>query len=199
MSYMWWLYAGNYLPTTTSKQIVVLMHGYPPDKDNGYIVLFEFPGKGRPPVQKWRYNFDKYTSIPTLLQTDLDGDGVKELVVETHSRMWFLDAVTGKVKHFVGWDTAPANTRSYGLVKFVDLDGDGREDFLCIANFAQHHEVLLNKNGKMQLAWCHGWPENVTTRKVATTWPEPPQADVDGDKRLEIVLSMFNSEKEAPG
>src|SRR5690606_4063497 len=124
--------------------IIVLEHAYPPDKDNGYIVLFAYEGE-RKPVQKWRYAFDEYTCFPALLQNDIDADGVKEIVVETHSRMWHLDALSGAVKHHIHWDTKPANERSYGLVKFTDLNKDGRDDFLCIANFAQHHEVLLNK------------------------------------------------------
>ncbi len=196
MSYAWYLYADHYWPGTASKQIVVLMQGYPPEKDNGYIALFDWPSGADAPQQKWRYDFDHYTCFPSLLQADLDGDQIKELVIETHSRMWFLDVFTGRVKHFVEWDVAPANIRSYGLIRFVDLDGDGREDFLCIANFAQHHEVLLNRGGKMEKAWHHGWPESVTTQKVATTWPEPPYADLDGDGRLEIVVAMFHSEGE---
>ncbi|MBI5091997.1 MAG: VCBS repeat-containing protein [Candidatus Hydrogenedentes bacterium] len=196
MSYAWYLYADHYLPGSKAKQIVVVMHAYPPDPKNGYIALFAFPKAGATPTQKWRYDFDKYTCFPSLLQTDLDGDGVNEIVVETHSRMWLLDAVTGGVKQFYEWDVSPANIRSYGFVKFVDLNGDGSEDFLCIANFAQHHEVLLNKNGKLEKAWGYGWPESVTVGKVATTWADPPYADVDGDGKLEIVLSMFNSEGE---
>lgn len=196
MSYSWFFHIGDYLADTPAKEIVVIMHGYPPDKANGYMVLFEFLEKGQPPVQKWRYDFSEYTCFPSLLETDLEGDGVKELVVETHSRMWLLDAPTGAVKSFVKWDVAPASVRSYGLVEFVDLDKDGGEDFLCIANFAQHHEVLLKKDGKFEKAWSYGWPESVTTGKVATTWPEPPYADVDGDGQLEIIVSMFNSENE---
>jgi hypothetical protein len=196
MSYAWYLHIGQYLSGSERKQIVVLEHAYPPDKDNGYIVLFDFPEPGRPPVQQWRYDFHQYTCFPTLLQSDLDGDGAKELVVETHSRMWFLDAVTGALKHFSQWDVSPANNRSYGLVDFADFDGDGRDDFLCIANFAQHHEVLLNRNGVMELAWVHGWPESVTTRHVASVWPEPPYGDIDGDGRIEIVVTMYNSEGE---
>ncbi len=197
MSYAWYLYVDHYLPGTKAKQIVVIMHAYPPDPKNGYIALFAFGKPGEPPVQQWRYDFSEYTCFPSLLQTDLDGDGVKEMVVETHSRMWILDAPSGAVKQFYKWDVSPANCRSYGFIEFVDLNGDGRDDFLCIANFAQHHEVLLNKNGLMEKAWSHGWPESVTTGKVATVWAEPPYADVDGDGRLEIVLSMYNSENES--
>jgi len=162
MSYAWYLSAGRYLPGDAGQQLVVLMQGYPPDKDNGYIVLFEFPEKSGGPVQKWRYDFSEYTCFPSLLQADLEGDNVDELVVETHSRMWFLDAATGVLKQFVKWDVSPANCRSYGFIEFVDLNADGLEDFLCIANFAQHHEVLLNNKGVMEKAWSHGWPEKCT-------------------------------------
>ncbi len=196
MSYSWRLYAGRYLPGREDEQLIVVMHGYPPDKDNGYMALFAFPEAGASPAMQWRHAFDKYTCFPTLLQTDLDGDGTEELVIETHSRMWFLEPATGAVKHFVQWDVSPANMRSYGYIEFVDLDRDGLKDFLCIADFAQHHEVLLNKNGAMEKAWSHGWGESVTTGKVATTWPVPPYADVDGDGGLEVVVSMFNSENE---
>jgi hypothetical protein len=217
MSYSWYFFADSYLPAELAlsrlkggapagtrtcgssprgKQLIVLEHAYPPDPRNGYIVMFEFPAPGKPPAQRWRYDFDHYTCFPSLLRADLDGDGVQEICVETHSRMWVLDALTGAVKQFIEWDVSPANVRSYGLVRFQDLNRDGRPDFLCIANFAQHHEVLLNDRGKLKLAWAHGWDNSVTTSKIATAYPPQPVADVDGDGRLEIVLSMFNSEAE---
>ena len=196
MSYAWYLYVDRFLPEGVGQQLVVVMHGYPPDAENGYIALFECPGPGRLPQQRWRYDFHEYTCFPSLLRADLNQDGVEEICIQTHSRMWVLDASTGQVEQFLGWDVSPGNVRSYGLTRFVDLTGDGWEDFLCIANFAQHHEVLLNRSGRLEPAWAHGWPESVTTGKVATTWPEPPHADVDGDGRSEIVLSMYNSEDE---
>lgn len=195
MSYAWYLYADHYLPGESSKQLIVIMHAYPPDTANGYMAFFAF--NGGLPEQRWRYDFSEYTCFPSLLRTDLDGDGVQELAIETHSRMWFLDVASGQLKHFAKWDVSPANVRSYGLVKFADLDKDGREDFLCIATFAQHHEVLLNKGGTMEKAWSYGWPESVTTGKVASTWPEAPDVDVDGDGHIEIIVSMFNSEDES--
>jgi hypothetical protein len=196
MSYSWIIRVGAFLPETAAKQFAVIMHGYPPDKKNGYIALFEFPKPGEKPRQRWRYDFSEYTCFPTLLTSDVDGDRVKELCVQTHSRMWVLDARTGALRQFVKWDVAPANVRSYGLVRFQDLNGDGREDFLCIANFAQHHEVLLNEDGRLKQAWAHGWDDSVTTRTVATVWAEPPIADVDGDGKAEMVLSMFRADGE---
>jgi len=179
MSYSWNLYADSYLPHGVGKQLIMLEHAYPPDTRNGYIVMFEFPAPGKPPVQRWRYDFDRYTCFPSLLRADLDGDGVEELCVETHSRMWVLDALTGAVKQFIQWDVSPANIPSYGLVKFQDLNGDGRPDFLCVASFAQHHEVLLNDGGKPLVAW-----------KVAlrTAIGSPVIADLDDDGALEIIV-----------
>ena len=166
------------------------MQGYPPDPKLGYIALFDFPAAGAPARQRWRFDFDHYTCFPTFLKTDLNADGVQDLVVQTHSRMWFFDARDGTVLQFLDWDVAPANIRSYGLTKFADLDRDGREDFLCIANFAQHHEVLLNRDGKMVKAWHHGWDESVTTGTVATRYPTIPDVDFDGDKRRDLFASV---------
>ncbi len=196
MSYAWYLHAGAYWPDMPAKQILVLMHGYPPDEKNGYAALFAFDKPGEPPRQHWRYDFHQYTCFPSLLRTDFDGDGTRELVVETHSRMWFLDPVSGAMEHFETWDVAPANVRSYGIVEFIDLDRDGREDFLCIADFAQHHEVLLNRGGHFERAWLHAWGESVTTGKVDTAYPQPAYGDVDGDNALEVVVSVFNGEGE---
>lgn len=194
MSYGWYLYAGAYMPGRADQQIFVVMMGYPPDPLNGYCALFAFDGPGGALEQQWRYDFSEYTCFPGFFQSDLDHDGIAELVLETHSRMWYLDAVTGALKHFVQWDVSPGNVRSYGLNRFLDLNFDGRDDFLCIANFSQHHEVLLNQDGEMVEAWHHGWDESVTTGKVVSTWPEPPNADLDGDGAFEIVVSMYNSE-----
>ena len=51
---------------------------------------------------------------------------------------------------------------------------------------------MLHREGTLKKAWHHGWGESVTTGKVATRWPRPPYADVDGDGKLELMVSMFN-------
>ena len=196
MSYWWTMKADCFLPGGVGKQLLVCEHGYPPDARFGYIALLAFEKPGEPPRQRWRYDFDHYTCFPTLLTADVDGDGVNEICVETHSQMWVLDARTGKVNQFLTWDVSPANVRSYGLVRFQDLNGDGLPEFLCIANFSQHHEVLLNEKGRLKRAWAHGWDTSVTTQTIATTWPDPPIADVDGDGKLEMVVNLFASDGE---
>ncbi|GMW01281.1 MAG: hypothetical protein AMXMBFR84_24180 [Candidatus Hydrogenedentota bacterium] len=197
MSYQWYAYAGSYLPNRIDEQIVVIMMGYPPDKDNGYITLFEYADGANVLSGRWRYEFSEYTCFPTFHQTDLEGDGVRDLVVQSHSRMWVLDAVSGAMKHFAKWDVAPANVRSYGLTEFVDLNRDGLDDFLCIGTFALHHEVLLNRGGAFEKAWHQGWAESVTTGKVASVYPVPAYADCDDNDGLEIVVSMYNAEDES--
>jgi outer membrane protein assembly factor BamB len=196
MSYSWTLHAGSYLPDSKGQQLVMLEQGYPPDAKLGYVAFFDFPNPSQIPRLRWRFNFDVYTCFPSLLTADVNGDGIEELCIETHSHMWIMDPRDGKVDQFVQWSTAPASVRSYGLIRFQDLNGDGRPDFFCIANFSHHQEVLLNDDGKLQLAWCHAWDDSVTTNHIATTWPEPPVADVDGDGKLEMVVSMFNADGE---
>src|ERR1035437_4201525 len=88
--------------------------------------------------------------------------------------MWVLDVRPGHVNQFIEWVVSPANIRSYGLLRFQDLNGDGLPEFFCISNFSHHHEVLLNEKGRLKLAWTHGWGTSVTTKTMATTWPRRP-------------------------
>src|SRR5439155_7985801 len=67
---------------------------------------------------------------------------------------------------------------------------------LCIGNFAKHYEVLVNEGGKLKEAWHVGWADSVTTGKVALSWPLPAYADVDGDGRLDLVVSVFDGDGE---
>ena len=196
MSYWWTMKVDRFLPGAGGKQLLICEHGYPPDAKFGYLALLAFEKPGEKPRLHWRYDFDHYTCFPALLTADVDGDGVNEICVECHSRMWVVDAPTGKVKQFLTWDVSPANLRSYGLVRFQDLNGDGLPEFLCLANFSQHHEVLLNEKGRLRLAWTHGWDTSVTTQTIATTWPDPPVADVDGDGKLELVVNLFASDQQ---
>ncbi|HWB53514.1 MAG TPA: VCBS repeat-containing protein, partial [Tepidisphaeraceae bacterium] len=202
MSYSWELYvfdrAGTGGKAAGPKQLFVVMQGYPPDAKDGYCVLFAHrPGKNLPDggwYQKWRYDFPKYTCFPDVSQVDLNGNGFyDDIPIISHSRIWVMDRRDGTVKQFLKWSTAPANHRSYGLNQFVDLNGDGRLDFLCLGYFAKHYEVLLNKDGKFEEAWHYGWDDSVTTSKVGLTWPLPPYADVDGNGKMDVVVSVFNA------
>src|SRR5439155_1058550 len=38
------------------------------------------------------------------------------------------------------------------------------------------------------------WEDSVTTSTVALSWPNPPFADIDGDGRKAIVVSVFNAQ-----
>jgi len=196
ISYWWTMKVEAFLPDTQGKQMVICEHGYPPDEKFGYVALLAFDRPGEKPRLRWRHDFDHLTCFPSLLTADVDGDGVNELCVETHSQMWILDVRDGRRHQFLTWDVSPANVRSYGLVRFQDLNGDGLPEFICIANFSQHHEVLLNERGQLKLGWTHGWGTSVTTQTIVTTWPDPPIADLDGDGRLELVVNVFAADGE---
>ncbi len=202
MSYSWTLHVLDRAATAGRapgpKQLFVVMQGYPPDPKNGYCVLFTHsPGKNLPSngwSQKWRYDFPQYTCFPNVFQLDLDGRAVyNDLALISHSRMWVLDRESGTLRQFIDWDTSPANHRSYGLNEFIDLNGDGKPDFLCLGYFAKHYEVLLNKDGKFEEAWHYGWDDSVTTSNVGITWPLPAYGSIDGDGKKDVSSSRSSN------
>jgi hypothetical protein len=47
--------------------------------------------------------------------------------------MWVLKVETGEVHQYLEWDVSPANIRSYGLVRFQDLNGDGLPELIAVS------------------------------------------------------------------
>lgn len=134
--------------------------------------------------------------------TDLDGDGVADLVA--HSRTFAdnaLHVLLGRTSWPAEWDlaTRPADVtirggRELGAASAAsgDLDGDGRTDLLVLGEGTQDLRILLGRDG---------WPPDLTLDEATSArilglrsaaWP-PAVADVDGDG-IEDIAVMAGSD-----
>src|SRR5581483_283262 len=128
---------------------------------------------------------------PSVTVADLNGDGHFHGVVDSWCHVWNIDLATGAAVSHATWNPQGANERHYGWCELVDVDGDGKLDFVNLS-MTKHVDVLRNTGGKLQLAWTHGWPDTVTTEARALRIPSDPVMDLEGDGHKEIVSALFD-------
>src|SRR5689334_10297843 len=125
---------------------------------------------------------------PQPIVGDFDGDGAPEIAVLPWKELLILDARTGKVKDRCAFTEG----RSYGFFGVYDLNGDGTREFVVQADFAKHVDVLGYRNGKLSLLWRQEIELDISNPQKVLRVPPEPVADVDGDGKKEVLVSLFN-------
>ena len=136
--------------------------------------------------------------IPVLFHAnaivgDFDADGVLETAIVPWYDLVVLDLATGSAKYQARFKPEEAQSgRAYGWLGAFDVDQCGRSEFVILADFENHIEVMGWEEGKLTRLW-YRLVERGITRKTTVLHPGTnPVQDIDGDGKLEIVLSIFN-------
>jgi outer membrane protein assembly factor BamB len=192
--YSWSGHCGSYLPKQKGKQIFLVTSscqavGGPP-ASYGQFSLWSFDGSEV--TQRWAWTPTEHVLYyPAVTVADLNGDGRFHAVVDSWCHVWNIDLATGAAVSHTTWDPQGANARQYGWNELVDVDGDGKLDFVNISR-TKHVDVLRNVGGKLQLAWTHGWPDPVTTEARSLVCPSDPVVDLEGTGHKQIVCALFD-------
>jgi hypothetical protein len=100
-----------------------------------------------------------------------------------------IDAATGKLKDSCEF----SNGRNYGYFGVYDLDGNGKKEFVVLADFYKHLDVAgFDPNGKLKILWQKNIELTLTEPNTQVRVNPFCIADINGDGRLEIVVSLFN-------
>lgn len=134
---------------------------------------------------------------PFFVLADMDNDSTPEIVlVGKPGYAGVIDINTGHVMFDLKYDIPGEEGagRPYGLIRAVDVDGDGYRDIVVVScQVEEYISVLHNNAGKsLSVAWARfisrDYPvENIKLRPNTTS-----VADVNGDGKKELVLGLFN-------
>lgn len=184
--------------------------GYQVLRDHGRTLLVVFPQNSM-----IGFCFDLTSSTPRLLWeqrytgrywqnfgpffclADMDNDTTPEIVlVGKPGYAGVIDLNTGAVKFDLQYEVSGGEHtgRPYGLITATDVDGDGYRDIVVVScQVEEYISVLRNNAGKsLSLAWSRfvalDYPAETVKLRPNTT----SVADVNGDGKQELVLSIFN-------
>ncbi len=119
---------------------------------------------------------------------DFDKDGQLEIAILPWNELLVLDASTGKIESRCTFTEG----RSYGALQAEDLDGDGRSEFVVLADFAKHINVLGYRDDVLSLLWRREIELSlVNSTRMLRAHPRSV-ADVSGDDRKDVVVTVFN-------
>lgn len=135
---------------------------------------------------------------PTVAAADMDNDGMDELVVSKLCGLYLFNVLNGAMKGSVRWNSNGERRRNYGLLQLVDIDGDGAREVVIVAERVARHIAVIDNDGKgnLSLLWDRFvefiYPNDTTELRHTGN----SVADVDGDGRPELVISLFNTRYE---
>ena len=164
----------------------------PAHGSNGQFSLWSFDGNSV--KQNWAWTPNEHpVEYAEVMIADLMGDRHLRGIVSSWCHVWNIDLASGELVSHTTWNPDGANHRHYGFNRLVDVDRDGRLDFVNLS-LTKHIDVLRNKDGKLVHSWTHAWPDPITTETRSLRWPGDPVVDLDGDGKLEIVAAVFDGQ-----
>ena len=140
----------------------------------------------------WRSETFDTVQNTNFVVADIDGDGLLEVAFAPHYRVIVLDGQSGRTKHLLKMH----DLRNYGFFCTTDVDGDGLLDFVVIADFAMHIDVVKNEGDQLKLLWRRDIEQNIQSKSRIVRPGPNPVLDLNGDGRLEIVFNLFNEQED---
>ena len=192
----WHAHCGAYLPGRAGRQIFIVtsmkQSRAETPRSNGSFELWSY--HEGVVSRDWAVCPSEFVLYyPAVMVADLNGDGRMHAVINSWCHVWVLDLANGKVVSHAGWDPHGANVRHYGWNELIDVDGDGRLDYVDLS-LTKHIDVLRNEGVRLALAWSRAWPDPVTTEARTIRYPSGPVVDLEGDGHLDVISAVFDSQ-----
>jgi hypothetical protein len=144
--------------------------------------------------QSWQSEHVPELFVGNPLVADFDNDGRLEAAVTAWYNVWVFDMATGATKYKCYYMPSGAESgRGYGWFGASDINGDGKQEFVVMADFENHVDVLgWNAGGQLVRLWGRLIERGIIDKKTTLWSTTNPVQDVDGDGQKEVLVSIYN-------
>ena len=158
------------------------------------LQLFAFDRGYDQPRLVWQTDPPEGTIFsPLNLVYDIDHDGVQEICTAAHYRVMIFEGTTGRKESELTYHTC----RPYGWFGIADVDLDNHPELITLGDFQSHFDVLDYDSEKpeaqrLSVRWRRDVETHIEERSKWPQIPPHPLGNVSGDRRLELILNLFN-------
>jgi len=156
------------------------------DNERGWCVLYGM--ENGQPREIWRSEQFRVYQGPHPIVADANGDGQLDVIACPHYQIVVMDGRTGKTIEQLRWH----NGRNYGHFIAKDIDGDHVPEFLVLADFYTHLDLIDNDGTNLKLLWRKEIELQIEAKQkiLRPRWDSLP--DLDGDGRFEVITNLYN-------
>lgn len=143
----------------------------------------------------WIFDWKMTNFTPAVALSDMNRDGVLDVVVCTYDHTFVFDGRSGKPLMKLEWNSG----RNYGTMVVRDIDGDGYPDVVMLADVLREHiGVIKNEDGKaLRLLWDRFYEQNYPEDHKSLRVLAESVDDFDGDGKIEIVYSLYDGKTDS--
>jgi len=156
------------------------------DNERGWCVLYGMEGGQR--KELWRSEQFRVYQGPHPIVADANADGQLDVIACPHYQIIVMDGRTGKIIEQLRWHDG----RNYGHFVAKNIDDDPALEFLVLADFYTHIDLIDNDGTNLSLLWRKEIELQIEAKQKILRPRWDSLQDLDGDGRCEVVTNVYD-------
>lgn len=156
------------------------------DNERGWCVLYAYDQAERREV--WRSEEFRVYQGPHPIVADANADGQLDVIACPHYQVVVMDGRTGEVIQQLRWHGG----RNYGHFIAKNIDDDPALEFLVLADFYTHMDLIDNDGAELKLLWRKEIELKIESKQKILRPRWDSLQDLDDDGRFEVVTNLYN-------
>ncbi|MBM3500171.1 MAG: hypothetical protein FJX74_16060 [Armatimonadetes bacterium] len=156
------------------------------DNERGWCVLYGMENGQR--KELWRSEQFRVYQGPHPIVGDANADGQLDVIACPHYQMVVMDGRTGQTIQQLRWHDG----RNYGHFVGKNIDDDPALEFLVLADFYTHIDLIDNDGAELRLLWRKEIELRIAAKDKILRPRWDSLQDLDGDGRFEVIANLYN-------